>query len=179
VGSTNLNVSINSAADFLFMDTEKPLAQVLSLLQLLVSMTGPDIGAELLSKHPQIHQLPELIIKAAIKKDVDLQVLLCTLTANIIDRNLTVRSVLAKDTQLVRMLSENCLAKDLTSPYYGMLLGILISQDKELQSTIKSATPNLISSIKDSFDQLLQIFASNGKLDSSLQSQLDAFRLVF
>jgi hypothetical protein len=141
-----------------------------------VSLTGPDKGAEVLSKHSKVERLSHRLVATETQ---DVQIMLCVLIANVVDRHKETRAVFLGNTRFLPFLCQNCTTDKDLGAYYGMLLGILISEERDLQSTLETLNPGLMEAIRSSFDTLIHTLTDSGKLDSALKLQLTSFRSIY
>ncbi|PJF18297.1 hypothetical protein PSACC_01896 [Paramicrosporidium saccamoebae] len=176
LGSVGKEVAtcVDAVAGCLFADLSA--VEMLPLVQTLVSLTGPDEGAERLSRHPKVESLGHLLMAAECQ---DVQIMLCILIANVVDRYTEARKVFLEDARLVVFLCKNCATGKDLGAYYGMLLGILASEERGLQSALEASNAGLMEAIRLSFDTLLQTLTDSGKLDSALKLQLTSFRSIY
>jgi hypothetical protein len=175
------NVIIDSVISLISKSFERP-DLVSSCVRLLVSLTGPDeSSAHVASRKESVLLVKDLLAKVSLnKEDVELQSLVCTLVVNIVDRHPVSRTIFIEDSNLMSDIIETILSPDnQASPYYGMLMGILLFDSASSRIALLSTNQTLEMAIFQSFTHLIEQLTSNRRITPTLCNQLQSFQSIY
>lgn len=158
------------------LDGQHPTC-LLTALTLLVAITGPDDGAKQVCASPVILQLVKCLFINSSLVSPEVDTLIAAIITNITDRHSSSRHIYRNDKEFMELLVARVLCADESSTrlYQGMLLGILLFDDKEMRLMYAGRHRNLLSCIGQCFRGLVEHLSAAGVLGPAMQSQLAVF----